>query len=102
VEVSALALDWGVLGLRANGTFALDENLQPEGAMAADLRGMDATIERLLGAGVIDSRAAFAARLANRALTLTGGPARVPLTLQNQRLFVGPAPVLRIKPVNWN
>ena len=102
VEVSALALDWGVLGLRANGTFALDENLQPEGAMAADLRGMDATIERLLGAGVIDSRAAFAARLANRALTLTGGPARVPLTLQNQRLFIGPAPVLRIKPVNWN
>ena len=102
VEVFALALDWGVLGLRADGTFALDEDLQPEGAMAADLRGTDATIERLLGAGAIDARAAFAARLANRALALTGGPARVPLTLQKQRLFIGPAPVLRIKSVNWN
>jgi hypothetical protein len=102
VEVSALALDWGVLRLRANGTFALDEDLQPEGAMVADLRGVDETIERLLGAGVIESRAAFAARLANRALAFGGGSARVPLTLQKQRLFIGPAPVLRIKPVNWN
>jgi hypothetical protein len=102
LEVSALALDWGTLRLRTNGTFALDENLQPEGAMVADIRGIDATMERLLAAGVIDSRAAFAARIASRALSFSGGSALVPLTLQKQRLFIGPAPILRIKPIRWN
>lgn len=102
IEVSALALDWDVLRLRANGTFALDGTLQPEGAMVADIRGVDATMERLLGAGLIDSRAAFAARIANRALSFGGGAARVPLSVQNRRLYIGPAPILRIKPVRWN
>jgi hypothetical protein len=26
----------------------------------------------------------------------------VPLTLQKQRLYIGPAPILRIKPIRWN
>lgn len=102
VEIAALALDWDVLRLRTNGTFALDENLQPEGAMVADIRGIDATMDRLLAAGVIDSRAAFAARIASRALSFGGGSARLPLSLQKQRLYIGPAPILRIKPIKWN
>ena len=102
VEVAALALDWDVLRLRTNGTFALDKNLQPEGAMVADIRGIEATMERLLAAGVINSRAAFAARIASRALSFGGGSARLPLSVQEQRLFIGPAPVLRIKPIRWN
>lgn len=102
IEVAAFALDWGDLRLRANGTFALDGNLQPEGAMVADIRGIDATMDRLLAAGLIDSRAAFAARLANRALSFGGGSAKVPLSVQQQRLYIGPAPILRIKPIKWN
>jgi len=102
IEVAALALDWDVLRLRTNGTFALDGNLQPEGAMVADIRGIDATMDRLLAAGLIDSRAAFAARLANRALSFGGGSAKVPLSVQQQRLYIGPAPILRIKPIRWN
>lgn len=102
VEIAALALDWDVLRLRTNGTFALDENLQPEGAMVADIRGIDATMDRLLAAGLINSRAAFAARIANRALSFGGGSARVPLSLQKRRVYIGPAPILRIKPISWN
>lgn len=102
IEVAAFALDWGDLRLRANGTFALDGNLQPEGAMVADIRGIDATMDRLVAAGLIDSRAAFAARLANRALSFGGGSAKVPLSVQQQRLYIGPAPILRIKPISWN
>lgn len=102
VEIAALALDWDVLRLRTNGTFALDGDLQPEGAMVADIRGIVATMERLLAAGVIDSRAAFAARIASQALSFGGGSARLPLSLQKQRLYIGPAPILRVKPINWN
>tara|TARA_R110002072_G_scaffold170294_6_gene323811 strand:+ start:1716 stop:2732 length:1017 start_codon:yes stop_codon:yes gene_type:complete len=102
IEVAALALDWGVLRLRTNGTFALDDELQPEGAVVADIRGVDATMERLLAAGVIDSRTAFAARIANGVLSFGGGAARLPLSLQKQRLYIGPAPILRVKTVRWN
>ena len=102
VEVAALALDWDVLRLRTSGTFALDGKLQPEGAMVADIRGIEAAMDRLLAAGVINSRAAFAARITSRALSFGGGSARLPLSVQEQRLFIGPAPVLRIKPIRWN
>ena len=102
VEVAALALDWDALRFRTKGTFALDRNLQPEGAMVADIEGIDATMARLLAAGVIDFRAAFAARIANRALSSGGGSTRLPLSIQNQRLYIGPAPILRIKRISWN
>ena len=102
VEVKAFALDWESLTLRADGTFALDAELQPEGAMMADVRGIDRTTEQLIAAGVIDARTAFAAKVANRALSFRGGSAKLPLSVQNRRLYMGPVPILRLKPVRWN
>lgn len=101
LEVKALAVDWRALKLRAGGTFALDENLQPQGAVTAEIDGIDPTADALIAAGMIDPRTAFAAKVANRALTLGGGPARLPVTIQNQQLYLGPVPLLRFKPVRW-
>lgn len=102
VEIRALAVDWHALILRADGTFALDRELQPEGAMMADIRGIDRTADRLIAAGVIDARTAFAARVANRALSFRGGSAKLPLSIQNRRLYMGPVPLLRLKSVRWD
>ena len=102
VEVAALAIESKILRLRARGTFALDENLQPEGAAVADIRGIDTAMEQLLAAGVIDSRAAFAARIAGRALSFAGGSARLPISLQKQLFYIGPVPILKVKPIRWN
>ena len=102
VEVKALAVDWQALALRADGTFALDEGLQPEGAMTADIRGIDRTTDQLIAAGVIDARTAFAAKVANRALSFRGGSAKLPLSIQKQRLYMGPVPLLRLKRVRWD
>ncbi len=102
VEVNAFSLDWEALTLRADGTFALDAELQPEGAMMADIRGIDRTTDQLIAAGVIDARTAFAAKVANRALSFRGGSAKLPLSVQNRRLYIGPVPILRLKPVRWN
>ena len=102
VEVAALAIEWGVFQLRTRGTFALDTNLQPEGATVADIRGVDTAMEQLLAAGVIDPRAAFAARIAGRALSFAGGSARLPLSLQKQQLYIGPVPILKVKTIRWN
>lgn len=101
LEVKALAVDWRALKLRAGGTFALDENLQPQGAATAEIDGIDPTADALIAAGMIDAKTAFAAKVANRALTLGGGPARLPVTIQNQQLYLGPVPLLRLKPVRW-
>ena len=102
VEVKALAVDWQALALRADGTFALDEGLQPEGAMTADIRGIDRTTDQLIAAEVIDARTAFAAKVANRALSFRGGSAKLPLSIQKQRLYMGPVPLLQLKRVRWD
>ncbi|MGB0629305.1 MAG: DUF2125 domain-containing protein [Alphaproteobacteria bacterium] len=102
LEVLAFALDWESLSLRGDGTFALDENLQPQGAMTAEIDGVDKTSDALIAAGVIDARTAFAAKVANRALSFGGGPARLPVSIQRQRLYLGPVPLFRLKPVRWN
>lgn len=102
VEVGAFAIDWNGLILRGEGTFALDRELQPEGAMTADIRGIDRTIDRLIAAGVIDARAAFAAKAANRALSFRGGSAKLPLSVQDRKLYIGPVPLLQLKAVRWD
>lgn len=101
LEVRAFALDWEALSLRGDGTFALDENLQPQGAMTAEIEGVEKTSDALIAAGVINARTAFAAKVANRALSLGGGPARLPVSIQRQRLYLGPVPLFRLKPVRW-
>ncbi len=101
LEISVLALDWEALSLRGDGTFALDENLQPQGAMVAEIGGVEKTSDALIAAGVIDARTAFAAKVANRALSFGGGPVRLPVSIQRQRLYLGPVPLLRLKPISW-
>lgn len=101
LEVKALAVDWQALKLRADGTFAFDEDMQPQGAMTAEISGIDQTADALIAAGVINAQAAFAAKVANKALTLGGGPARLPLTIQKRKLYLGPVPLVTLKPVVW-
>jgi hypothetical protein len=101
VEVKALAVDWQMLKLRADGTFALDAALQPEGAMTAEIDGIDPTTDALIAAGAIDAKTAFAAKIANRALSFGNRSARLPLSIQKQRLYFGPVPILRLKPIRW-
>ncbi len=101
LEVKALAVDWQALKLRADGTFAFDEEMQPQGAMTAEITGIDQTADALIAAGVINAQAAFAAKVANKALTLGGGPARLPLTIQKRKLYLGPVPLVTLKPVVW-
>lgn len=102
VEIAALAVDWDALLFRAEGTFALDRDLQPEGAMTADIRGIDRTMDQLIAAGVINARTAFAAKVANRALSFRGGSAKLPLSVQGRKLYMGPVPLLQFKAMRWN
>ena len=101
LELQSFEIDWGEMALRGDGTFALDENLQPQSALAVEIDGIEKISEKLVAAGAIDARIAFAAKAANQLFSLGGGPARLPISIQRQRLYLGPVPLFKVKPVRW-
>jgi hypothetical protein len=89
-----ISLQWGQLGLTANGTAAFDADMQPEGAFTANLTGFDQTIDALAAAGWIKQSAAGFARL-GLGLAARVGPdgkplVTTPITIQNRRVSLGP------------
>lgn len=105
IEIDRLILDWEPMTLAAEGTLAFDNDLQPLIALSARVRGYGQLMDRLAAAGTIDQRAADAAKLLLSLLAQPdsqGQPAiPVPVTLQDGTLFLGPAPVARVPPIQW-
>ena len=89
------------------GTLALDDALQPVGSFTAEIVGLDRLLDLLERAGQIGPQQAAIARIALAVLTRApadGGPAqaRVPVTVQDRRLSIGPVTLLRLPLVTWN
>ena len=106
VEVKQIRLRHGPLDVLANGTLALDKELQPVGAMTARIRGFFATVDRLRRAGLIRSRDAAMAKLVLGALARRpsgGGPSTVslPLTIQKGKLYAGPVTLAELPVIDW-
>ena len=53
LDIKALALEWGALGLLAEGAVALDDQLRPLGTIQARVAGFAETLAALSGAGLI-------------------------------------------------
>ena len=92
VEVRDTRLEWSGLTLDADGTFSLDEELRPLGAMTATFLGLSDFIDRLQAAEIIRPRDAAAAKVSINLLgeRTEGGRIRIPVTEQFGRLSVGP------------
>ena len=104
LEVADLSLTWGPLEVRADGTAALDELLRPQGAFSARIAGLPEMLDALVAENLMEPGAAAALRL--MVLTLAEGRdadgrpiVRLPVTLQDGRVFLGPAPLARLAPV---
>ncbi len=106
MTVSRLEAVWGPLGLRASGTMALDETMQPIGAFTAKFKGFIAGVEALRKRGLIRSRDAVAATLVLGAMSQRdrdgGTSLNLSLTVQNRKLFAGPLPLMKIPEISWN
>ena len=105
IELRSAALEREPLNIAGNGTFALDRDLQPEGAMTVDVAGIDEMIGLLKRTGAIDSLQELALRAA-LALGIGGSTAgdgriRFPVSLQERTLRVGSLRVLKLPPVRW-
>ncbi|SDH36099.1 DUF2125 domain-containing protein [Roseospirillum parvum] len=106
LEVDRLSLDWPPLDVLTEGTLALDDFMQPEGALTARVRGFFEAVDSLAARGVVRSRDASMARIVLGVLAKRppgGGPPelKVPVTLQQQMLYVGPMPLLALPTIRW-
>lgn len=100
VEVRRAALDWAEVRFEATGTLALDAQTRLEGAFIARIWNHRKLLEALVAANAL---AAEDARLADAALDLLAaankGVLSAPLTLQNGKVWLGPAAVARLRPL---
>ncbi len=105
VELQSLRLHWGALLVDANGTIALDGDLQPEGAFSAVVTGQDAIVDLAVKGGALRAENGSIAK-GILALLAKPGPngekaITVPLSVQQRRLFLGPAAVAELPRIGW-
>ena len=106
VEIENFRLHWGPLRLSANGTLALDEKMQPMGALKATIAGFAETLDALVAAGAMKKKKARTAKFFLSLLAKSPAPdappeLTLPLTIQKQTLSVGPVPLAKIPPIRW-
>ena len=103
VELDRIALDWAPLALEADGTLALDPNLQPLIATSARLRGFGELVVRLVQAGLVEPGMASAAQIMLGILARPDAQGRptltIPVTLQDGILTAGQVRVMRVPPL---
>jgi aryl carrier-like protein len=104
VELARLAADWGPLAVAGNGTLALDDALQPLFAASTAVRGYDQAIDAAVAGGYLAPGQAASAKIVLGAMAqpADGGPTvKVPLTIQDRVLSVGPLRLLQLPRIEW-
>ena len=105
IELDRLSVDWPPLALDGSGTLALDQELQPILASSCTIRGLFDAIDALVQAGMLRPKDGAITKLGLGLLSkprADGVPQWVaPVTVQNQRLSVGPFAILKVPLVQW-
>jgi hypothetical protein len=106
LEIKNLDLAWGPAKIKATGTLGLDEGLQPEASLAASLTGHQKTVDALVAAGLVRKRVARGVKLvldmmARRSRPDQESTVRVPVSIQNRVIYVGPARLARLPLLRW-
>lgn len=107
LEVRKIRLDWPPLAIYGDGTVALDERLQPIAAFTTRISGFDDTLRALETRGIIprgqaDSAMVILNLLASTPQGTDTPELTVPVSVQDQRLSVGPFNVLDVPEVVWD
>ncbi len=106
LEVAHLTLAYGPLEVRANGTMALDEDMQPIGAFTAKVQGFFPLVDALKEKGLVRGRDAVTAKVVLGALAkrpAEGGPPtlNLPLTIQGRKVYAGPLALAELPAIPW-
>ncbi len=106
IEVARLALTYGPLDVRANGTLAFDGDMQPIGAFTAKVQGFFPLVDALKDKGLVRARDAVTAKIVLGALAkrpAQGGPPtlNLPLTVQGRKVYAGPLALAEVPAIPW-
>lgn len=106
LEIKKIDLAWGPATMTANGTFSLDDRLQPEASLSARITGHEQTVDALVKSGIIRAQAAEGIKLVLTIMARRPAPdkeveIRVPVTIQSRALYLGPARLFRIPLIRW-
>ena len=106
VELQSLRLRWGSLLLDASGTLALDNQLQPEGAFSAIITGQDAAVDVAVMTGTLKPDQANAVKAVLGLLAKPDAEGQnaitLPLSIESQKLYLGPAKIADLPLIPWN
>lgn len=107
MEIRSLAFGHGDADVTANGTLALDEQLQPLAAFTAKVSGFKETLDALVIAGVVEPKDAGLAKMVLGFLASkpkNGGKPELgaAVSIQDRVLSVGPVNLLRLPPIKWD
>lgn len=106
LEVRRVLLDWPPLTIAADGTMALDNRLQPIGAFSTRITGFNDTLRAMESGGFIPHGQAASAQVILGLLAETPRGSdepelAVPLSIQDQRLSIGPFDLMDVPDVRW-
>jgi hypothetical protein len=105
LELDHFAVHWGTLALSGSGTMALDQGLQPIGAISGTIEGYDELMTALVAAGRMRPGDASLARLALGMLAQRGPNGRPAIsasfTIQNGEMRLGPAKLGKAPRIPW-
>jgi hypothetical protein len=105
VELAGASLRWGALAIDASGTLALDEGLQPVGALAATIESDDAVIDEVTALGKLRPGDVALIKSVARLMAKSGPDGKqrltLPVTLKNDRVYLGPAQIAALPRFTW-
>ena len=107
VELREVQLLWGGLWLKGDATLAFDKALQPLFAGSFAIANIGSLLDKLVTAGILPVATAQGAKIMFAALATTpseGGPPQVklPLTIQDGTLYMGPIKLAALRPLDWS
>jgi hypothetical protein len=105
IEIDNLRLRWGGLGVSANGTLALDRKLQPIAALSGGIEGFDTIFDALVAADQMTPEQAALVKIALNSIARPGPDGKpqisAPFTIQNGKMYLGPARLGAAPHIDW-
>jgi len=107
LDLDQFHLVWGKVTADITGTLALDSAMQPMGAFATTIEGADRAIDAMAASGAIEPRYTGIAKAILRAIAgpqeddKPDAPLKVPLTIQDSRVYLGPAEIVHLPHISW-
>ena len=105
VELEDGALRWGKLAVTTSGTLALDAALQPVGALTATIEDHTAIVDAAVASGNLPADNANFVKIFLGLMAKPGEDGKkrltLPLSLQNDRAYLGPAQIARLPRFTW-